>query len=203
MLRRIGESVSASWVIGKVDDESTFEVDASQARKLRNSGPMTSDAAIPNEGSSDRHWTIRVVSPGDFGDLLPLMRGYCDFYDVDPPDARLRALAQALSDDPLHEGVQLIARETDGRAVGFATVYWSWSTAEAARIGVLNDLFVAPDARGRGAAEALIAAGLEQCRQRGAVHLSWQTAPDNTRAQRVYERVGAIREHWLDYVLAV
>ena len=99
--------------------------------------------------------------------------------------------------------MQLLAKDAAGHAAGFATVYWSWSTAQAARIGVLNDLFVTPPARGSGAAEALIAASVEQCRQRGARQLSWQTAPDNDRAQRVYDRVGATREQWIDYYLAV
>ncbi len=131
------------------------------------------------------------------------MRGYCDFYEVAPSDRDLQAVFAALAEDPVNEGVQLIARDDEGRAVGFATVYWSWSTAQAARIGVLNDLFVAPEARGRGAAEALIAASVEQCQQRGAGQLSWQTAPDNHRAQRVYDRVGATREQWIDYFLVV
>ena len=151
----------------------------------------------------DGSWTVLPVTRDDFGELLRLVRAYCDFYEVAPADDDLRALFTALADDRRNEGVQLLARDDDGRAVGFATVYWSWSTAGAARIGVLNDLFVAPDARGRVAAEALIAASVEQCRQRGAGQLSWQTAPDNHRAQRVYDRVGATREQWVDYFLVV
>ena len=153
--------------------------------------------------SRDSSWTIHPVTREDFDELLPLVRAYCDFYEVAPSDDDLHALFRALADDPRNEGVQLLARDADGRAVGFATVYWSWSTAKAARIGVLNDLFVAADARGHGAAEALIAASVEQCRQRGAGQLSWQTATDNRRAQRVYDRVGATREQWVDYFLAV
>ena len=65
----------------------------------------------------------------------------------------------------------------------------------------MNDLFVAPEARGRGAADDLIAACLEQARERGASSLGWQTARDNHRAQAVYERVGGRREEWLDYSL--
>jgi len=59
------------------------------------------------------------------GDLLPLMRSYCDFYEVAPTDADLQAITAALIADPQHEGVQLIARDTDGSPTGFATVYWS------------------------------------------------------------------------------
>ena len=37
----------------------------------------------------------------------------------------------------------------------------------------------------------------------GATSLDWQTAKDNARAQRVYERVGATRAEWVDYSLRV
>jgi GNAT superfamily N-acetyltransferase len=147
--------------------------------------------------------TISVVRRDDFDDLLPLVRAYCDFYDASPSDDALLALSEALVRDPERDGMQLIARNAAGRAVGFATLYWTWSTTRAARIGVMNDLFVSAEARGSGAAERLIEACADRCRERGAVTLGWQTAPDNHRAQRVYDRVGATREQWVDYYLPV
>jgi GNAT superfamily N-acetyltransferase len=147
-------------------------------------------------------FAIARVGETDLDDLLPLMRGYSDFYEVDPSDDALLALSRALIENPDYDGVQLIARdsETDA-ALGFATVYWLWSTSRAARIGVMNDLFTATEARGRGVGEALIKACLELVRERGAALLQWQTAPDNHTAQSVYERVGGIREQWYDYYL--
>ena len=50
----------------------------------------------------------------DLEDLLPLMRGYCDFYEVDPPDDGLLGVSRALIADPDGEGVQLLARDADG-----------------------------------------------------------------------------------------
>jgi RimJ/RimL family protein N-acetyltransferase len=50
-----------------------------------------------------------------------------------------------------------------------------------------------------GAAEALILACRDRCRERGATTLIWQTARGNLCAQAVYERLGAVREEWLDY----
>ncbi len=141
------------------------------------------------------------VSEQDLAELLPLVRGYCDFYEVTPSDDELLALSRALIADPEREGLQLIGRNEDGNAVGFATVYWSWATTSAQRIGVMNDLFVGAEARGSGAAEALIESCREECRRRGAGKLTWQTAQDNERAQRVYDRVGATKEQWLDYWL--
>ena len=144
---------------------------------------------------------ITVVGEGDLDELLPLMRAYCDFYDVDPPDEDLLALSRALIADPEREGMQLIARGDGGKPLGFATVFWTWTTTRAARLAVMNDLFVTPDARGTGAAEALIEACAERGRAHGAVSLEWQTALDNERAQKVYDRVGAESSRWLDYSL--
>jgi GNAT superfamily N-acetyltransferase len=147
---------------------------------------------------------IAVVAEADLPELLPLMRGYCDFYEVEPTDDALLALARTLIADPEHEGLQLIARDDEGSAVGFATIFWTWSTLSASRLGVMNDLFVAERARGGGTADALIAACAERCRERGATSLDWQTAHTNERARAVYERVGAKRdERWLDYSLDV
>jgi len=99
--------------------------------------------------------------------------------------------------------VQLLARDSRSNTVGFATVYWSWDTLAAVRVGIMYDLYVAPAARGTGVADGLIEACVEECRQHGAVSLVWQTAKDNARAQRVYERVGAKRSEWVDYSLPV
>lgn len=144
---------------------------------------------------------IGEVTRRDVPDLLPLMRAYCDFYGAAPSDDALLALSGALLDDPRREGVQLLARDDTGAAIGFATVFWSWSTLRGGRIGVMNDLFVAPAARGTGTADALIEACRERARDRGALRLEWQTARDNHRAQAVYERVGGERSEWLDYGL--
>jgi GNAT superfamily N-acetyltransferase len=147
--------------------------------------------------------SIKRVQADDVDELLVLMRAYCDFYEVSPSHEDLLAIARSLIADPINEGVQLVARDAGGRAVGFATVYWTWSTTSACRIGIMNDLFVAEHARGRGIAEELIEACRAECAARGARQLAWQTAPDNLRAQAVYERVGGTREQWVDYWLAV
>lgn len=146
---------------------------------------------------------ITVVGEADLDTLLPLMRGYCDFYRVSPSDEDLLALSRALIADPEREGIQLLARDEQSEGLGFATVYWTWQTLSASRLGVMNDLFVAEEARGSGLADRLIAACRERCAEHGATTLSWQTAKDNHRAQTVYDRVGASRSEWFDYELPV
>lgn len=143
---------------------------------------------------------VRVV---DLPLLMPMLRAYCDFYEVDPRDDRLVALSRALIDDP-GEGTQLLARRIEedgaiGDPLGFATVFWTWQTLDAARIGVMNDLFVVADARGAGVGRRLIEACRGECRKRGAQKLVWETALDNERAQRLYDGIGAESSRWLSY----
>lgn len=146
---------------------------------------------------------IQPVTEEDLPELLGLVRLYCDFYEVQPADEALLAMSRSLLANPEREGMQLIARNETGRATGFATIFWCWNTLIAARIGIMNDLYVIEEARGTGVAEALIAACGERCRSHGAAELCWQTAKDNRRAQTVYERVGADSAEWLDYSLQV
>jgi GNAT superfamily N-acetyltransferase len=146
---------------------------------------------------------IAGVTEADLGELLELMRAYCDFYATHPSDEALLELSRTLLGDPAREGVQLIARDAVGQAVGFATIFWSWDTTEGARIGIMNDIYLTPTARGSGLADELIAACRERCAARGAVRLEWMTAPENRRAQALYERVGGVREPWLVYTLPV
>ena len=143
--------------------------------------------------------SIDTVGTADLPDLMPMLRGYCDFYRVAPSDERLMALATALIENPA-EGMQLIARS--GRTpLGFATIYWTWQTLHAGRVGVLNDLYVVSAARGSGTGRALIERCRALCRERGAEKLVWETAPDNATAQRLYDGIGATKSTWLSYEL--
>jgi GNAT superfamily N-acetyltransferase len=148
--------------------------------------------------------SVRTAQAADVEDLLPLIRGYCDFYGADPPTAALREMARALIEVPDSEGMLLVAvEEEEDRPLGFAAVSWKWSSLRAARVAVMEDLFVDPAARGRGQAGELIAACASRARELGAPALLWQTAPDNHRAQAVYERAGARAEMWLEYELVL
>jgi ribosomal protein S18 acetylase RimI-like enzyme len=145
--------------------------------------------------------TIERVGEADLADLLPMMRTYCDFYEVAPSDAQLESLARAMIADPDREGIQLIARAEGGKPLGFATVFWSWQTLIAGRAAVMNDLFVSPEARRQGIGRALI----EECRRRagehGAAELVWETALDNETAKGLYRSLDARESRWISYSL--
>ena len=142
---------------------------------------------------------IRDARAEEVDRLLPLMRAYCDFYEVAPTDEGLLEMARTLVADP-EQGALFIAREGEA-AIGFAALGWKWASTRGARIGVMEDLFVAPEARGKGVADALIEACAGRCRERGMPAMSWVTAPDNHRAQKAYERTGAESSTWLEFGL--
>lgn len=142
---------------------------------------------------------IREATPADAEALLPLMRGYCGFYEVDPPDSGLLEMARALASDP--QAGSLFVAERDGELLGFAAMGWKWAATAGARVGHLEDLFVSPDARGGGIADALIERCAERCRELGLAKLGWITATDNHRAQAVYDRVGGEGSTWMEYEL--
>jgi GNAT superfamily N-acetyltransferase len=130
------------------------------------------------------------------------MRGYCEFYESDPTDEGLEAMARALISIPDEEGYLLVAADAeDEPVVGFAACGWKWSSLRGARVVVLEDLFVTPDARGRGHADALIVECARIAKEHGAPVMTWLTGPDNVRAQTVYNRVGGTPEDMIEYEL--
>jgi GNAT superfamily N-acetyltransferase len=144
---------------------------------------------------------VRRAERGDVPQLIPLMLAYIvDFYrQPTPPEEDLRALIDVLLERK--DGLQLVA-EHDGTLIGFATLYFTWSTLRPGRRTVMNDLYVAEGSRGTDAATRLFEACREESRLLGANEMNWETAPDNRRAQAFYAKVGGRREEWLTYAIA-
>jgi GNAT superfamily N-acetyltransferase len=141
---------------------------------------------------------VAPLAVEDLPAALPLIAGYQRFYGVErPDDGRNLAFFRrfiAPSDDGL-----LLGAWKDDRLVGFATLYWTFSSTHAAEVVVMNDLFVNDEVRGGGVGRALIEASVDVARTRGARHLEWLTAIDNRAAQRLYERMDAERSAWFGY----
>jgi GNAT superfamily N-acetyltransferase len=142
---------------------------------------------------------VRPAREDEIDDLMPLMRAYCEFYESDPPDEGVIEMLRTLITDP-SQGAVFIARQ-QGKAVGVANLDWKWSSLKGARVGYLEDLFVDPESRGSGIADALIEICADRCRELGMPALLWATMPDNHRAQKVYNRSGAEAETLLEYDL--
>lgn len=114
-----------------------------------------------------------------------LARGYKDFYETVLRDAEYdRAWKRLLDADRIHG----LGAELDGRLVGIAH-YLFHTSVWAESVCYLQDLFVEPEARGQGAARALIEAVAVDARARGAARYYWQTRESNATARALYDRV--------------
>lgn len=145
--------------------------------------------------------TVRVepLKEADYERVLPLIAGYQGFYLSEADEERNRAFFRRFL-APSQDGL-LLAAWLDDELVGFATLYWTFTSSHAAEVALMNDLFVAEGHRGAGIGLALIEASVEAARERGMRHLEWFTALDNERAQRLYDRTGAERSAWYNYEL--
>jgi ribosomal protein S18 acetylase RimI-like enzyme len=146
---------------------------------------------------------IRQARAEDVDLVAPLFDAYRQFY-AQPADL---TLARAFIAERLtrKESVIFLA-ERDGRPVGFVQLYplFSSTAARPRRLWLLNDLYVAPEARSGGVGRALMDRARELAKATDAVGLELATARTNVRAQRLYESLGyRIDEHFLRYELGL
>ena len=92
---------------------------------------------------------VRPAAEADIPPLMPLMRGYCDFYEANPSDAGLADMAIALIAATDDQGMLLVAEGDGGEVIGFAAVGWKWSSLRGARrrSGILPAWKFAPPPR--------------------------------------------------------
>ncbi len=135
---------------------------------------------------------IRQATLADLDKLVPLFDGYRQFYGQPSNPALARSfLSERLARS---QSVIFLAFDAEQRAIGFTQLFPSFSSISAARLFILNDLFVSPDARRSGAGAALLRAAADFGRANNAVELELSTAITNKGAQALYEREGWQRD---------
>jgi GNAT superfamily N-acetyltransferase len=133
---------------------------------------------------------IREAQPGDAPDLLRLVRALAE-YEGEPGavEATEASLAAALfRPDPL---VHAHVAEEDGRVVGMAIWFLSFSTWTGRHSLYLEDLFVEPAQRGRGTGRALLARLASRAVELGCARVDWSVLDWNEPAIGFYRSLGA------------
>ena len=143
---------------------------------------------------------IETVTAQTFERVLPLIAGYQRFYKAEPDEARNRAHFGHLLDDH-NAGIQFVALDEAGLALGFATLYFPLGSVTPGVACLMNDLFVVPETRGQGIGRALILHCLRYANAHGFPKIHWQTALDNHTAQRLYDSLPTTRSGWYTYRL--
>lgn len=144
--------------------------------------------------------SVREVRAEELESFLPLIEAYQRFYEVaDTARGRNRGFFGRLI-APSQFGLLLGAWRGE-RPIGYACLHWTLDSVAARETVTLHDLWVDEAERGAGVARALIASAADHARARGARALVWDTAPDNFKAQRLYDSLTSKRETWIHYEL--
>jgi GNAT superfamily N-acetyltransferase len=130
--------------------------------------------------------TIRDPAAHDEADWRRLWAGYLAFYGEDLAESVTAATWRRILDPASPVFARLAQR--DGTVVGMTVNVLHEGTWTAAPICYLEDLFVAPEARGAGLGRALIADLIELGKMRGWSRLYWHTQAGNAQARRLYDR---------------
>lgn len=146
-------------------------------------------------------FTVQRATIADLDLVAPLFDAYRQFYRKAPDAALARQfLLERLRNK---DSMILLAADSSGSVIGFTQLYPSFTSLSAARIFVLNDLFVVPEARRSGVGRQLLAAAKDFAQNEGAVGLTLSTEVTNTAAQALYESAGWVRqEDFYTYRLA-
>ena len=147
---------------------------------------------------------IRPVSKDDLPTWLKLWEGYNAFYG--------RSGKTALSSDvtrmtwsrffDAYAPVHALVAEEAGTLQGLVHFLYHRSTTDIAPICYLQDLFTAPEVRGKGIGRALILKVYEHAKNFGAPEVYWQTHQTNVTAMKLYDKV-AKNSGFLVYTRAI
>jgi GNAT superfamily N-acetyltransferase len=136
----------------------------------------------------NQSFRIREAKPQDKPAWDPLWAGYLEFYNSELPRA-VTDTTWSRFHDPAEPMLCLVAEADDGSLLGFTNIVFHRGTWAIGDFCYLEDLFVAPAARNRGVARALIEAVYELADQRGAERVYWLTHETNTTARKLYDQV--------------
>jgi len=134
---------------------------------------------------------VRNATLADLPQLAALFDGYRRFYGkLDDAQTSHDFIRQRLVAADSH----VLVYQQQGELLGFTQLLPLFSSVLAAKVWLLNDLFVAPQARRSGVGQALLQASAALARQHGVQRLDLVTAVDNLTAQALYEDQGWQRD---------
>jgi GNAT superfamily N-acetyltransferase len=154
-------------------------------------------------GQEARAGSIRPAEPADVPAILGLVHELA-IYEKEPHavEATEASFQEALF--PLEQAPTAFAHVAvvDGRVVGMAVWYVTFSTWRGGAGIWLEDLFVLPEHRGSGLGKRLLATLAGVCAQRGYGRLEWWVLRWNTPSIGFYDSIGGQpMDEWLTYRL--
>jgi GNAT superfamily N-acetyltransferase len=133
---------------------------------------------------------VRELRASDRPRWNVLWSGYLDFYQHTLPAEMTELTWQRLIDPafPLHGLVALAG----GNVIGFLHYHFHISTWSATGYCYLEDLFVDPAVRGKGAGRALMEAAFRVADERKTDRVYWATQSSNAQARKLYDQLARL-----------
>ena len=128
-----------------------------------------------------------MVTQQTMGDVVPLFNAYREFYGQ---SSDLQQAEQFIQERVMGAESIIFLAYLEEEPVGFAQLFPVFSSVAMKRAFLLNDLFVAKQARKQGVAQALMEQCYSYCQQEDARYMMLETARDNVQAQKLYEKMG-------------
>lgn len=128
---------------------------------------------------------VRELSESDRDIWLSLWRGYLEFYKTTAPDVQYELTWKRLLDNEYN--MYGLVAEVDGKVCGIVHYTFQNSTRSPINYCYLEDLFVDPLIRGKGAGRALIDAVQDIAIKAGSSRLYWNTDTTNETARKLYD----------------
>ena len=134
---------------------------------------------------------IRSLTPADRSSWASLWFDYLAFYETALDEIVYDTTFSAFfKDDP--NGPHCLLAEKEGRIIGLVHHLFHAHCWRPEGICYLQDLFVAPEARGSGAGRALIESVYQAADAKGVPNVYWLTQDFNLTARRLYDSVGQV-----------
>ncbi|MFB2517815.1 GNAT family N-acetyltransferase [Lysinibacillus sp. OTC-L20] len=130
---------------------------------------------------------ICMVTQQTMRDVVPLFNAYREFYGQ---SSDLQQAEQFIQERVMGAESIIFLAYLEEEPVGFAQLFPVFSSVAMKRAFLLNDLFVAKQARKQGVAQALMEQCFIYCQQEDARYMMLETARDNVQAQKLYEKMG-------------
>lgn len=130
---------------------------------------------------------VRPLRPEDRTAWEALWEGYQAFYNVSLPPQTTEVTWSRLHDPA--EPMRAFGAFAGARLVGIVHAILHRSCWTVGDYCYLQDLFAAPEARGRGVGRALIEAVYAFAREKGASRVYWLTHETNGEAMKLYDRI--------------
>jgi GNAT superfamily N-acetyltransferase len=143
---------------------------------------------------------VRVYEKRDAKALVGLVRALARYEKLKPlsPAAARRLVLDA------GRRFRVLMAEADGKPVGYAIYFFTYSTFLARPTLYLEDVFVHPDYRRLGLGRRFFAELQLEARRERCGRMEWQVLDWNTPAQRFYRKLGAKPlEDWITYRLVL